>query len=64
MFAVTHSPTWQRSTFCADKSCVEVAKDGDTVLVGDGKDPGPALSFTMGEWAAFVAGVKAGEFWD
>lgn len=29
----------------------------------DGKDRGgPVLRFTAGEWAVFVAGVKAGDF--
>lgn len=32
-------------------------------MVRDGGDPdGPVLRFTDGEWAAFVAGVNAGEF--
>jgi hypothetical protein len=44
-------------------NCVEVARDGDQVLVRDSKDPaGPVLAFTAGEWAAFAAGVKACEF--
>lgn len=52
-----------RSTFCADKTCVEVAQAEDHVLVRDGKDPsGPWLAFTREEFAAFTAGVRAGEF--
>jgi hypothetical protein len=44
--------------------CVEVAalRDG-SVVVRDGKlADSPVLTYTRGEWAAFVAGVKAGEF--
>lgn len=56
---------WRRSSFCNGASaCVEVAElpDGGVVL-RDGKDPhGPRLVFTPLEWAAFVAGVLAGEF--
>jgi hypothetical protein len=49
------------STFCSDGACVGVAIEGDEVRVVDTKSS-EALSFTPSEWAAFVAGVKAGEF--
>jgi len=49
------------SSFCSDGSCVGVAIGADEVRVVDTKSEG-ALSFTAAEWAAFVAGVKAGEF--
>lgn len=49
------------SSFCSDGGCVGVAIDGDEVRVVDTKSS-EALSFTPAEWAAFVAGVKAGEF--
>lgn len=43
--------------------CVEVAEIDGGVAVRDSKDPdGPVLWFTRREWAAFVAGVLAGEF--
>lgn len=44
--------------------CVEVAPDFGTVVpVRDSKDPqGPTLVFGAEAFAAFVAGVKAGEF--
>ena len=52
------------SSFCSFGNCVEVGRTSDgLVLVRDTKDPAQeALSFTDDEWAAFVAGVKAGEF--
>ncbi|MEV7783017.1 DUF397 domain-containing protein [Kitasatospora sp. NPDC088351] len=45
-------------------SCVEVAPDyPGLVPVRDSKDPeGPALVFPATAFAAFVAGVKSGEF--
>ena len=45
-------------------NCVEVAElPGGGMAVRDSKDPsGPVLSFTLGEWRAFVGGVKDGEF--
>ncbi|MGH3773468.1 MAG: DUF397 domain-containing protein [Pseudonocardiaceae bacterium] len=44
--------------------CVEVADLPDGVHgVRDSKNPtGPALTFTAAQWAAFRAGVRAGEF--
>jgi hypothetical protein len=43
--------------------CVEVAFDGDSVLVRHSKDPsGLMLSFTRSEWAAFLVGARSGTF--
>lgn len=45
-------------------NCVEVAglPDGG-VAARHSKDPGgPVLEFTRDEWAAFMGGVKGGEF--
>jgi hypothetical protein len=54
---------WLKSSFCGSNSCVEVARHAETYFVRDGKDPkGPVLPFNVSEWAAFVAGVRAGEF--
>lgn len=53
------------SSFCSLGGCVEVGQAPDgTVVVRDSKDPDRAaeLVFDGAEWAAFVAGVKAGEF--
>ncbi|MGH3738910.1 MAG: DUF397 domain-containing protein [Micromonosporaceae bacterium] len=44
-------------------ACVEVATLPDRVLVRDSKDPdGPRLTFTRGEWRAFIDGIADGEF--
>ncbi|MEJ2863486.1 DUF397 domain-containing protein [Actinomycetospora flava] len=66
MRVVTDSPLAgdlfvRRSSFCSDGGCVGVAMAGDEVRVVDTKSS-EALRFTPEEWAAFVAGVKAGEF--
>ncbi len=56
---------WRKSTFSDTAGeCVEVAQAGDTTHVRDSKDAGkgPVLRFTPTEWAAFTAGVRAGEF--
>ena len=48
---------------CSDSACVEVARDGDDVLVRDSKQSdGPILRFTREEWDSFRAGDVAGEF--
>ncbi len=51
------------SPSCPNPPCVEVAiKDGE-IGVRDSKDPNsPTLVFNESEWAAFLSGVKAGEF--
>ncbi|MEW2400268.1 DUF397 domain-containing protein [Streptomyces sp. NPDC046862] len=48
----------------ADGNCVELALlAGGAVAVRDSRDPqGPALVYRRAEIAAFIAGVKAGEF--
>ncbi|WP_371483589.1 DUF397 domain-containing protein [Kitasatospora sp. NBC_00315] len=55
---------WQKSSYSgANGDCVELAEAGTVSYVRDSKDPeGPALLFAAEAWAAFVAGVKAGEF--
>ncbi|MFC9995734.1 DUF397 domain-containing protein [Nocardia sp. NPDC127526] len=56
---------WFKSSHSSGGSeCVEVAYlDGGAVGVRDSKNPtGPALVFTPGEWRAFVAGARDGEF--
>ncbi|GAB2690025.1 DUF397 domain-containing protein [Nocardia thraciensis] len=56
---------WFKSSRSAGGSdCVEVAHlDAGMVGVRDSKNPtGPALVFTPGEWDAFTADVRDGEF--
>jgi hypothetical protein len=57
--------SWFKSTKSSgNDNCVETsfAENGD-VGVRDSKDrSGPILEFTPGEWAAFVKGVRDGEF--
>ena len=53
--------TWKKSTASAGcNCCVWVDIQPDVVLVQG--DTGPVLRFTHPEWAAFVAGVRNGEF--
>ncbi len=44
-------------------NCVQVAAADGFIVVGDSKNPTrPPHVFTSAEWAAFLAGVKDGEF--
>lgn len=57
------SPSWRRSTFCANGTCLEVADLGDSVLVRDSKNPDSAhLRFSIEEWEIFCGAVASGEF--
>ncbi|MFJ1461166.1 DUF397 domain-containing protein [Nocardia sp. N2S4-5] len=56
---------WFKSSRSRDaQACVEVAHlDKGMVGVRDSKNQsGPALIFTPGEWDAFTAGVRGGEY--
>jgi hypothetical protein len=56
---------WRAPSFSAGGNCFTVGEYGDLIAVRDSKDPeGGTLFFTRSEMAAFVAGVKAGEFDD
>lgn len=55
---------WRKSSRSNQQaSCVEVAVSAAVVEVRDSKDRGGAvLAFGGRAWAAFVAGIKGGEF--
>lgn len=55
--------SWRKSSWSNANGCVEVAFVEDRVAVRDSKDrSGPVLVFTAQEWAAFLSGVRDGEF--
>ncbi len=58
------SAAWISSRACNDSACVQVAYlPGGMIAIRDSKNPlQQAHVFDRREWAAFVAGVKAGEF--
>jgi hypothetical protein len=52
--------TWRKSSFSQGGDCVELAYSSNLILVRDSKDPfGPTLSFTVAEWASFIAEIKS-----
>jgi hypothetical protein len=56
--------TWRKSSYSSSNGqCVEVASAGPVIAVRDSKDPGgPVLLCSPAEMAAFITGVKDGEF--
>jgi hypothetical protein len=55
---------WRKSTFTDGVQCVEVALIEGRVLLRDDKTPDQIVTMTTADFAAFAAGVKAGEFDD
>ena len=56
---------WRKSSYSSSNAnCIEVrGGPPGAVAVRDSKDRGgPEFAFTAGAWAAFVRGVKQGEF--
>jgi len=55
---------WRKSSYSTGQgNCVEVATEAERTSVRDSKDrEGPVLAFAPEEWAAFIAGVRSGEF--
>ena len=55
---------WRTSSRSGNNwQCVEVALGGECVAVRDSKQPARStLVFSADSWAAFVAGVRDGEF--
>lgn len=55
--------TWRVSRTCDGGSCVMVALQADSVVLGNTSQPhGPVYTYTRAEWEEFLAGVKLGDF--
>jgi hypothetical protein len=57
---------WRKSSFSGESGCVAFARlHGDQIALRDSKAPeGGTLLLTRAELAAWLAGIKAGEFDD
>jgi hypothetical protein len=54
---------WRIASFCQTRECVEVAQQGDVILLRDSVQPrGGVLHCAAGEWRSFVGYVKAGQY--
>lgn len=57
------STEWKKSSFSLGATaCVEVRLARDLVAIRNSRAPGQEQTYTRPEIAAFIAGVKAGEF--
>ncbi len=57
------TPSWRKSSKCANGTCVEVAATDGGILMRDNKQTaGPVLSFDRGTWVGFLDGLRAGGF--
>lgn len=53
---------WRKSSFCEASGCVWVRQEEGHILVSADPGAAPVLRFTRGEWDAFIAGVRNGDF--
>ncbi len=60
---IDSSLVFKKSSFSGrGPRCVSVARVSKSVLVKHSLNEKPILTFSRGEWEAFIQGVKAGEF--
>jgi hypothetical protein len=63
--SATGDIVWHVSSTCESGACVMVARQGDSVLLGNTSQPdGPVYTYTRAEWREFLAGAKMGDFDD
>ncbi|THA28142.1 DUF397 domain-containing protein [Streptomyces sp. A0958] len=55
---------WQKSSFSGGggEQCVEVAQQAGQILMRESDDPDAVTTTSRAKFAAFIEGVKAGEF--
>ncbi|MGW0854439.1 DUF397 domain-containing protein [Streptomyces sp. NBC_00247] len=55
---------WQKSSFSGGggEQCVEIAEEAGQILMRESDDPSIVTVTTPAKFAAFIKGVKAGEF--
>jgi Domain of unknown function (DUF397) len=54
----TDGLVWRKSQRCDSAACVEIAFDGEVVLIRSSNDPGRRLTISRREWQAFVRGLR------
>ncbi|MFE9459100.1 DUF397 domain-containing protein [Streptomyces californicus] len=54
---------WQKSSFSASQDqCVEITEKAGQILMRESDDPSAVTTTSREKFAAFIQGVKAGEF--
>ncbi len=57
--------SWRVARKCSGGECVRVAARGDEIVIGSSKHlDGPVIAYSRDEWAAFVEGIRQGDFDD
>jgi predicted secreted Zn-dependent protease len=57
--------SWRVARRCNGGACVQVAATSDGILIGSSLQPeGPVIACSPAEWAAFVEGIRQGDFDD
>jgi hypothetical protein len=52
---------WQKSSFCDNATCLEVASDRDVVAVRNNTRPSAQLTFDRSSWQELVTSVREGQ---
>ncbi|MEU7617243.1 DUF397 domain-containing protein [Micromonospora rifamycinica] len=61
--ACAKQPLWtRRSSRCRQDHCVIVTARVDAVDLSDSKADGDVITVSPGAWAAFVRGLRSGDF--
>ncbi|MDK9496652.1 DUF397 domain-containing protein [Streptomyces katrae] len=58
------STSWQKSSFSGGngENCIEVGQQAGSIVMRESDDPGHVITTSRSKLAAFIQGVKAGEF--
>ncbi|MFJ6719658.1 DUF397 domain-containing protein [Streptomyces sp. NPDC091259] len=58
------SINWQKSSFSGGggENCIEVGRQADGIVMRESDDPQAIITTSPAKLAAFIKGVKAGEF--
>lgn len=58
------SISWQKASFSGGngENCIEVGRQDDSIVLRESDDPGSVITTSPAKLAAFIRGVKAGEF--
>ncbi|MEU6865091.1 DUF397 domain-containing protein [Streptomyces sp. NPDC046876] len=56
--------SWQKSSFSGGngENCIEVGREAGSIVMRESDDPGLVITTSPAKLAAFIQGVKAGEF--
>ncbi len=55
--------SWQKSSYSGNQAnCVEIAADGEAIRIRESDDPANVVTTSRSKLAAWIKGVKAGEF--